>query len=67
MGSDFKEFRNVEENGEENDEAFVKFDVLLRQDGSVTQLTIETNSNVAFKAEIKQAIIVLQTIPNITI
>ena len=51
VSPNLEEFWNVEDDREENDEAFVELDVLLRQDGGVAKLAVETDPDVQLKTE----------------
>ena len=51
VSPNLEEFWNVEDDREENDEAFVELDVLLRQDGGVAKLAVETDPDVPLKTE----------------
>jgi len=51
--SDLEELWDVEDDGEEDDEALVVLDVLLRKDGRVAELTVKTDPDISLKTEKK--------------
>ncbi len=51
--SDLEELWDVEDDREEDDEALVVLDVLLRKDGRVTELTVKTDPDISLKTEKK--------------
>ena len=54
MRRNLKEFRNIKQDGEDDNKHFVEFDIFISENRCFFELTIKTNSYVSLEAEKKK-------------
>ena len=61
MRRNLKEFRNVKQDGEDDNKHFVEFDIFIGENRCFFELTIKTNSYVSLEAEKRKRLSIIST------